>query len=125
MSQTVAAVERNYGIAITGGGGGIPLDDPATFELLCKGDTAGVFQLASPSIQRYLRMLQPERFDDIVALVAFYRARAMELGLHRTYADRRHGRGSAVLVHPELDLDLNAILDATHGTLIFQEQLMQ
>jgi DNA polymerase-3 subunit alpha len=97
----------------------LPLDDPKTFELLSRGDTVGVFQLESSGMRDYLRKLQPNRFEDIIAMNALYRPGPME-NIPR-YIAVKHGEEKPDYLHPAL-VD---ILKETHGIMIYQEQVMQ
>jgi DNA polymerase-3 subunit alpha len=99
----------------------LPLDDPATFRMLAEGETDGVFQLDSAGMKALVRNLKPDRFDDIVALLALYRPGPMKADLHNEYARRKHGRSKITLLHE----DLGEFLDTTYGLLIYQEQVLQ
>ncbi|MGB1181695.1 MAG: DNA polymerase III subunit alpha, partial [Candidatus Puniceispirillaceae bacterium] len=97
----------------------IPLDDPATFTLLTSGDTVGVFQLESAGMRDVLRGLKPDRFEDIIAVVALYRPGPMEnIPL---YISRKHGKEPVAYMHPLLE----TILDETYGIMIYQEQVQR
>lgn len=97
----------------------LPLDDVASYELLSRGDTTGVFQLESAGMKRYLRELKPTVFDDIIAMVALYRPGPMQF--IDDFVARKHGRKKIEYVHP---LMKNA-LQNTYGILVYQEQVMQ
>jgi DNA polymerase-3 subunit alpha len=99
--------------------GSLTLDDPATYELLAKGDTAGVFQLESTGMREALRKLKPDRFGDIVAMVALYRPGPMDN--IETYVNRKHGIETPDYLHPLAQ----HILEETYGVIIYQEQVMQ
>ncbi|MDQ3537912.1 MAG: DNA polymerase III subunit alpha, partial [Actinomycetota bacterium] len=99
----------------------VPLDDPLTYKMLAEGDTDGVFQLDSPGITALCRQLQPDRFDDIVALLALYRPGPMSARLHTAYCERKHGRERVSYLHP----DLAEILEPTYGILVYQEQVLE
>ena len=99
----------------------IPLDDPITYKMLADGDTDGVFQLDSAGMKALVRQLKPDRFDDIVALLALYRPGPMSAGLHTEYAERKHGRSKVTVPHP----DLAELLDGSYGILVYQEQVLQ
>ena len=97
----------------------LPLDDPATFALLQKGDTVGVFQLEGQGMRDALRKLKPDRFEDIIAIVALYRPGPMDN--IDSYVNRKHGREGIESLH-----DMIApILGETYGVIIYQEQVMQ
>lgn len=97
----------------------IPLNDQATFELLSKGDTTGVFQLESEGMRKVLVQLQPTQFEDIVAVNALYRPGPMDnIPL---FIDRKHGRKPIQFPHP----DLQEILESTYGIIVYQEQIIK
>ncbi|WP_353419918.1 DNA polymerase III subunit alpha [Staphylococcus delphini] len=97
----------------------IPFDDVQVFELLSRGDTTGIFQLESEGVRRVLQKLQPEHFEDIVAVTSLYRPGPMEE--IPTYIRRRHDPSQVTYLHPELA----PILKRTYGVIIYQEQIMQ
>ena len=78
----------------------IPLDDPATFALLSRGDTIGVFQLESPPMRQLLRALAPNSFEDVAAVIALYRPGPMSVNMHYDYADRKNDRKPVEYFHP-------------------------
>ena len=99
----------------------IPLDDPDTFAMLCKGDSMGVFQLEGGPMRSLMRSLAPTTFDDVAALVALYRPGPMAANMHRDYADRKNGRQAVTYLHD----DLAEILGDTYGLMIYQESVMR
>ncbi|MDZ7667930.1 MAG: hypothetical protein U5Q16_00350 [Gammaproteobacteria bacterium] len=78
----------------------IPLDDPATFELLRAAETTAVFQLESRGMKDLIRRLQPDRFEDIIALVALFRPGPLQSGMVDDFIDRKHGRPAVAYPHP-------------------------
>ena len=97
----------------------LPLDDPAVYELLQRGDTVGVFQLESEGMRRTLSAVRPTGFGDIIALVALYRPGPMDnIGM---FGDRKNGRTPIEYPHPLLE----EILKETYGIFVYQEQVMQ
>ena len=100
---------------------GAPLDDPKTFELLRAAETIGVFQLEGEPMRALIQRLRPDRFDDVVALVALYRPGPMGANMHNLYADRKTGRAAVAPIHPAL----TEILDPTYQILVYQEQVME
>ena len=98
--------------------------DKATYELLGRGDTLGIFQLEGGGMRSLLRLMQPTSFADISAVGALYRPGPMGANAHNDYADRKNGRKPAVPIHPELAEPLRDILDETHGLLVYQEQVL-
>ncbi len=99
----------------------IPLDDQRTFSLLKSGETTGVFQLESRGMKDLIRRLVPDRFDDIVALVALFRPGPLQSGAVDEYINRKHGRESVVYPHPETA----PVLAPTYGVMLYQEQVMK
>jgi DNA polymerase-3 subunit alpha len=99
----------------------VPLDDPATFELLAKGDTTGVFQLESPPMQQLLRAMNPSTFEDVSAVIALYRPGPMGVNMHYDFADRKNGRKPVEYFHP----DAQEVLGDTYGLMIYQESVMR
>ncbi|MEV0250515.1 DNA polymerase III subunit alpha [Nocardia sp. NPDC050712] len=102
----------------------LPLDDPATYELLSRGDTLGVFQLDGGPMRDLLRRMQPTGFNDIVAVLALYRPGPMGMNAHNDYADRKNNRQPISPIHPELEEPLKDILSETYGLIVYQEQIM-
>ena len=99
----------------------VPLDDAATFAMLRRGDTVGVFQLEGGPMRSLMRSLAPTTFEDVCALVALYRPGPMAARMHLDYADRKNGRKPVSYYHESL-VD---ILEPTYGLMIYQEQLMR
>ena len=97
----------------------IPLDDPATFAMIGRGETTGVFQLESAGMRDVLRNLKPDVFEDIIAVVALYRPGPMDN--IPSYINRKHGREEIDFLYPTLE----GILKETNGIIIYQEQVMQ
>ena len=96
-------------------------EDLKTYQLLCDADTNGVFQLESDGMKRYLKLLQPDKFSDIVAFLALYRPGPLQGGVVDDYIRRRHGKGGPVeYPHPMLE----EILSETYGFFLYQEQVM-
>ncbi len=102
----------------------LTFDDPATYELLGRGDTLGVFQLDGGPMRALLRSMKPDSFDDITAVLALYRPGPMGANAHNDYADRKNNRKDVIPIHPELAEPLKEILGETHGLVVYQEQVM-
>ncbi|MEU4804137.1 DNA polymerase III subunit alpha [Actinosynnema sp. NPDC023587] len=100
-------------------------DDPATYDLLARGDSLGVFQLDGGAMRDLLRRMRPTGFGDIVAVNALYRPGPMAMNTHNNYADRKNGRQQVEPIHRELAEPLHDILAETHGLVVYQEQIMQ
>jgi len=103
----------------------LPLDDKATFKLLGRGDSLGVFQLDGGAMRDLLRRMQPTEFNDITAVNALYRPGPMAMNTHNNYADRKNARQRITPIHPELEAPLKEILSETYGLIVYQEQIMQ
>jgi len=103
----------------------LPLDDPQTFELLCRGETDGVFQLESDGMRRVLRGLKPSCFEDIIALLALYRPGPLESGMVDDFIGRKHGLRKVEYEYPELAPVVHPILEDTYGVILYQEQVMK
>ena len=97
----------------------MPLDDAHTFEMLRKGDTVGVFQVESAGMRRALVDMQPDKFEDLIALVALFRPGPMEN--IPTYCRVKLGEEKVKYLHPKLQ----PILEATFGVITYQEQVQQ
>jgi len=98
----------------------LPLDDKLTYQYLRQGDVTGVFQLeSSTGMRRLVLELQPDRFDDLIAVLALYRPGAMSE--RESYVKRRHGLENVKYLHPKLE----PILKETYGIMLYQEQVMQ
>ncbi|MEX0985093.1 MAG: DNA polymerase III subunit alpha, partial [Actinomycetota bacterium] len=99
----------------------VPLDDERTYAMLRKGETTGVFQMESPGVKNLIKLLEPDRFEDLMACVALYRPGLLSMGQHTEYAERKHGRKKVTYPHP----DLEPVLKDTYGIIVYQEQVMQ
>jgi DNA polymerase-3 subunit alpha len=101
----------------------LPMDDAATYQLLKSCKTTAVFQLESRGMKDLIRRLQPDRFGDIVALVALFRPGPLQSGMVDDFIARKHDTTGATVdyLHP----DLKPVLEATYGVILYQEQVMQ
>ncbi|MFI0370563.1 DNA polymerase III subunit alpha [Actinomadura sp. 1N219] len=122
INDAISNIKANRGIEIDIRD--VPLDDPATYELLARGDTLGVFQLDSAGMRVLLRLMQPTVFTDIAAVNALYRPGPMEMNAHTNYALRKTGKQEVEPIHPELEDALEPILGDTYHLVVFQEQVM-
>lgn len=122
IGDAIANIKANRGIDLDLET--LPLDDPAAYELLSRGDTLGVFQLDGGPMRDLLRRMQPTGFNDIVAVLALYRPGPMGMNAHNDYADRKNGRQPIKPIHPELEEPLKDILAETYGLIVYQEQIM-
>lgn len=99
----------------------IPIHDAKTFSLLKNCKTTAVFQLESRGMKDLVKRLQPDCFEDIVALVALFRPGPLQSGMVDDFIDRKHGRAKVSYPHPKLE----PILRPTYGVIVYQEQVMQ
>ncbi|GAA1676553.1 DNA-directed DNA polymerase [Citricoccus zhacaiensis] len=102
----------------------LTFDDKASYELLARGDTLGVFQLDGGPMRSLLKMMKPDNFEDISATIALYRPGPMGANSHTNYALRKNGQQEITPIHPELEEPLKDILDTTYGLIVYQEQVM-
>jgi DNA polymerase-3 subunit alpha len=116
MKSAVELVQKNHGITIDLDA--LDYSDPKTYELLSRGDTVGVFQLESAGMRATLQDLRPDRFDDIIAVVALYRPGPM--ADISSYVAGKHGRRQIAYLHPKL----KPILKDTYGIIVYQEQVL-
>ena len=99
----------------------IPLDDTATFQLLKACKSTAVFQLESHGMRDLIKRLQPDCFEDLIALVALFRPGPLQSGMVDDFINRKHGRSNVIYPHPELE----PVLRPTYGVILYQEQVMQ
>ncbi|WP_294566522.1 DNA polymerase III subunit alpha [Arthrobacter sp. MSA 4-2] len=102
----------------------LELDDKASYELLARGDTLGVFQLDGGPMRSLLKLMRPDNFEDISAVLALYRPGPMGVNSHTNYALRKNGLQEIEPIHPELEGPLEEILGGTYGLIVYQEQVM-
>ena len=99
----------------------LDLNDRATYELLAKADTIGIFQLESRGMRQYLQRLEPSQFEDVAAMLALYRPGPLGAGVVDLFIERRHGRQKVAYAHPAFQ----PALENTYGVLVYQEQVMR
>jgi DNA polymerase III subunit alpha len=119
LSKTVDLIQQTTGRRIDPQK--FPLDDDATFALLQRGETKGVFQLESGGIRDLLQKMKPDHFRDVIATNALYRPGPLEGGMVDDYVAVKHGRKPAEYKHPVL----KEVLEETHGVMVYQEQVMR
>lgn len=102
----------------------LPFDNRATYELMGRGDTLGVFQLDGGGMRALLRSMLPDKFADITAVSALYRPGPMGADSHNKYAHRKNGRQPIEPIHPALAEALEPVLGETYGLIVYQEQVM-
>ncbi|MGH9197030.1 MAG: DNA polymerase III subunit alpha, partial [Acidimicrobiia bacterium] len=105
----------------------LPLDDKMTYELLCRGDGVGIFQMESSGMRRLLTDLKPSTFEDLIAVLALYRPGPLDAKLEdgstmvEVFVRRKHGREPISYLHESLE----PILGETYGVIVYQEQVMR
>ena len=99
----------------------LPVDDKKTYELISRGDTAGIFQMESSGFTEMVKKLKPSVFEDIIAAGALYRPGPLDSGMVDVFINRKHGRERVVYPHPKLE----GLLKDTYGVIVYQEQVMQ
>jgi DNA polymerase-3 subunit alpha len=99
----------------------LPLNDAAAFALLKRSETTAVFQLESSGMKDLIKRLQPDCFEDMIALVALFRPGPLQSGMVDDFINRKQGRAKVSYPHPSLE----AILKPTYGVIVYQEQVMQ
>jgi len=119
IDRAVKLIEKNHGVTVDINN--LSLDDEKTFELICEGKTSGVFQLESDGLKDVLRKLQPEKFEDIIAVNALYRPGPLGSGMVDDFIERRHGRQKITYLFDKL----KPILEETYGVIVYQEQVMK
>ena len=104
----------------------IPLDDAATFAMMQRAETTAVFQLESRGMKELIRKLGPDRFEDIIALVALFRPGPLQSGMVDDFINRKKGRAEVSYPHPQYQHEcLKPALEPTYGVILYQEQVMQ
>ena len=123
IDDAVKNIELNHGTRVDLLA--LPLDDKAAYELLARGDTLGVFQLDGGPMRSLLRLMKPDNFEDISAVLALYRPGPMGVDSHTNYALRKNGLQEITPIHPELEEPLREILAPTYGLIVYQEQVQR
>ena len=116
MARACDLIEERHGVEFNLNN--IPLDDPETYELLGRGETAGVFQVEGAGMRRNLVEMKPQNLDHVIAMVALFRPGPMEF--IPSYIKRMHGQEKIEYLHPKLE----PILEETYGITVYQEQIM-
>ena len=119
IDQSVKIIKETRGIDIQIRK--LPLDDPKTYKLLASAQTMGVFQVESSGMRDLLKKLEPERFEDLIALLALYRPGPIGSGMLNDFMKRKHKLVPIKYEHPKLE----PVLKETYGIMVYQEQIMQ
>ena len=133
LDDAIANVKANRGEDIDLDALSKDMTDPATYSLLGRGDTLGVFQLDGGGMRTLLRLMQPDNFEDISAALALYRPGPMGVNAHTNFALRKNGKQELIpldpqlkgKLQPEMVSALEPILGMTYGLVIYQEQVME
>jgi DNA polymerase-3 subunit alpha len=123
IDHAIKIIKENRGVEVNTEE--IPLDDPATYDLLARGDTLGVFQLDGGPMRTLLRLMKPTEFADISAVSALYRPGPMGMNSHTNYALRKNAQQEITPIHPELEEPLKDVLGPTYGLIVYQEQVQR
>jgi DNA polymerase-3 subunit alpha len=99
----------------------LDLKDEGVYHLLSQGKSLGIFQLESSGMQNLLKRLEPNRFDDMIAILALYRPGPLDSGMVDEFIERKHGRKPIQYTHPKLE----TVLKETYGVIVYQEQVME
>jgi len=118
IDEAVRLIREEHGVEIDFDK--VPLDDPKTFELLQSSHTLGVFQLESEGMRELIARLEPDCYEDLIALIALYRPGPLQSGMADMYVKRKHGDEAVKYPHD----DLAPLLAGTYGVIVYQEQVM-
>ena len=119
IEKTIESVETNHNERIDIDK--IDLNDIKTYELLCNGDTDGVFQFEGTGMRTVLMQIKPNCIEDLAICTALYRPGPLNSGMHKVYIRRKNDEEDIVYLHPKIE----EILRPTYGVIVFQEQVMQ
>ncbi len=119
LAKAAELVQRTQGLAVDFDT--LPLEDAATYALLRRGDVGGVFQLESSGMRELIVRLQPDSFEDIIALIALYRPGPLQSGMVDSFVRRKHGQEPIEYSHPLME----PVLRDTYGAMVYQEQVMR
>ncbi|MDG2615949.1 DNA polymerase III subunit alpha [Thermoleptolyngbya sichuanensis XZ-Cy5] len=119
IQKAVDLISKTHGIQVDLDN--LPMEDPATYQLLARGELEGIFQLESSGMRQIVRDLKPSGLEDISSVLALYRPGPLDAGLIPKFINRKHGRERIEYEH-EL---LTTILNETYGIMVYQEQIMK
>ena len=122
IGDAIEAVKANHDVTIDLDT--LSFDDAATYELLARGETLGVFQVEGGGMRTLLKAMKPTHFGDVSAAIALFRPGPMAANAHMDYAARSNGRAPITPIHPELKAALEPILGESYHLLVYQEQVM-
>jgi DNA polymerase-3 subunit alpha len=119
LDRAVQIIKKTHGVSLDLDN--LPLEDDKVYELLQSANTIGVFQLESDGLRRILSEMKPNRFEDLIAIIALYRPGPLGSGMVEDFINRKHGRQKLEYLHPLLE----NILKETYGVILYQEQVMR
>ncbi|MDD3365020.1 MAG: DNA polymerase III subunit alpha, partial [Syntrophomonas sp.] len=119
LARAVEIIKKTHGLTLDLDN--LPLEDEKVYELLQSANTIGVFQLESDGLRRILSEMKPNRFEDLIAIIALYRPGPLGSGMVEDFINRKHGRQKLEYIHPLLE----NILKETYGVILYQEQVMR
>ncbi|QGU00190.1 DNA polymerase III alpha subunit [Candidatus Syntrophocurvum alkaliphilum] len=119
LDRALDIIEKTRGIRVNIDS--VEMDDPKVYELISAGKTVGVFQLESDGLRRILTEMKPNRFEDLVAVIALYRPGPLGSGMVEDFINRKHKRQETEYIHPMLE----EVLEETYGVILYQEQVMK
>ena len=125
LSDAVENVSLNRGVVLDLDSLGADPNDAATYELLSRGDSLGVFQLDGSGTRSLLRLMRPKRIQDIMATIALYRPGPMGINSHVNYALRRSGQQPITYPHPEVIEALKPVIEDNYGLIVYQEDVIE
>jgi DNA polymerase-3 subunit alpha len=119
IEDTISAVRRRRDVTLSFGN--VSYDDEATYDLLCRSDTDGVFQLESEGMRDLCRRVAPRTFKELIPILALFRPGPMGSGATEQFINRKHGQTTASAFHPSLE----PILEDAYGAILYQEHVMK
>jgi DNA polymerase III subunit alpha len=125
LNDAVVNVKLNQGLDLDLDALGADPTDPAAYELLSRGDTLGVFQLDGAGTRSLLRLMRPQRIQDIMATIALYRPGPMGINSHVNYALRRSGQQEITYPHPEVVEAMEPVIADNYGLIVYQEDVIE
>ena len=123
IQEAIEMIEKNHGVKIDFSS--MDFNDKKVYEDISKGDTVGKFQIESDGMQKLCKRLKPDRFEDIIALLALYRPGPMESGMLEDFVARKRGEKPIKYFFDDFEEILKPILEPTYGVIVYQEQVMQ
>jgi len=123
IDNTMKFIKKERGIDIDFNK--IDIEDRATYEFIKKGNNLGIFQIESSGMRGLAKSLQPDKFEEVIAMLALFRPGPMEAGMLDSFIERKHGRQKVDYFFDSMTEALKPILEPTYGLIVYQEQVMQ